>query len=152
MRSIEEMKEEFHLLGQILDKYLRVEKLPHDFGVGIELHSAEIHTVSTICIHGEISITDLARRAGITKGAVSQVITKLEKKGLVYKRTAPDNLSKSLVGPTELGRQAQKEHINFHMRHDKDLINHLANLPDNEFRVIQRLLKTMDKWMDTYLR
>lgn len=147
---MDDMREEFSLLGKLLDKYTRIEKQPQDFGVGFAIHPTEIHTVATLWATGEMSITDLAKDAAVTRGAMSQMITKLEKKGLVYKRTAPDNLSKTLVGPTELGEQAQQGHARFHAERDKEFIQYMAELPDDKFSTIREFLEIMNRWLDTY--
>ncbi|KAB1438826.1 MarR family transcriptional regulator [Pseudodesulfovibrio senegalensis] len=152
MRTMDDMRAEFSLLGKLLDKYTRIEKQPQDFGVGFTIHPTEIHTVATLWAAGEMSISELAKDAAVTRGAMSQMIAKLEKKGLVYKRTAPDNQSKTLVGPTELGKQAQEGHARFHAQRDKEFLQYMAKLPDDEYKTIREFLVTMNKWMDTYQR
>lgn len=151
MRTLEEMKDEFNLLGKVMEKYNHISKLPFDFGVGMPLYPSEIHTIATLCNQGSMSITELAETTGVTKGAISQLVTKLEKKKLVRKTPAPDNLSKSIITPTELGKKAQEGHMNFHKTHDEKFINAIASLSDAEYAVFRKLCRQMNSWMNTYL-
>ena len=61
----------------------QLEKTPRRFGTDEPLSSREIHIIEASGDNGEIfSVTDLARLLGITKGAVSQNLKKMEKRGL----------------------------------------------------------------------
>lgn len=151
MRTFEEMKIELCSLGDALEKYTQISKLPFDFGVGIPIFPSEIHTVAALCQQESMSITELAKSSGVSKAAMSQLVSRLEKKGLVYRETAPDNQSKQQVRPTKLGRKAQEGHMNYHMEHDRDFFSYIATLPDAEYKVFKELCSQMNQWMDTYL-
>lgn len=144
------MSEEFALLAQIFDKYAKISKIPLDFGVGILIYPGEIHTVARLCEHGEMSVTDMAKASGVTKGAMSQLVSRLEKKGLVYKKTAPDNLSKWLIYPTELGKRAQENHTVFHQERDANFVAYMRNLSATDYKVAKALFRQMDCWLKAY--
>ncbi|WP_250645536.1 MarR family winged helix-turn-helix transcriptional regulator [Salidesulfovibrio onnuriiensis] len=145
------MKNEFRTLGDALEKYVQISKLPFDFGVGIQIYPSEIHTVAALCEQGNMSITELARSSGVSKAAMSQLVSKLEKKGLVHREISPDNQSKQNVRPTELGRKAQEGHMKYHMEHDSEFFTYVAALPDTEYAVFKKFCRQMDRWMDNYL-
>lgn len=151
MRQLKDMKEEFNHLGEMFEKYVQISKRAFDFGVGITIYPSEIHAVAALCEHGSMSITELARNGGVSKAAMSQLVSKLEKKGLAYRETAPDNLSKQVVKPTELGQKAQENHLRFHEEHDREFLAFIASLPDGEYTVFKELCRQMNRWMDTYL-
>lgn len=152
MRSLKEMKNEFAHLGDTLNKFIMINKKPMDFGVGILINPSEIHAVAKLCDHGPMSLTELAERTFVSKGAVSQLVARLEKKGLVYRETAPDNQSKQILHPTELGKKAQKGHIEFHMNHDHEFFSYVASMPSGEYAVFRELCRQMNRWMDNYLK
>ena len=148
---MEEMQGDLELLTKTLFKFNRVSKMAMDFGVGVAIYPAEIHTVERLCKYGPMSITELAEATGVTKGAMSQMVSKMTRKGLVYRETAPDNQSKQAIIPTELGEKAQKGHMEFHMKHDKDFFAYIASLPDEEYAVFSKLCQNMEAWMNSYL-
>lgn len=151
MRKIEDTREEFHNLGKTLEKYVQISKLPFDFGVGISIYPSEIHALACLSENGSMSITDMARHCGVSKAAMSQLVSKLEKKGLVRRETAPDNLSRQMVIPTPLGEKAQQGHMKFHQEHDREFLDFVMRMPDSEYHVFKELCRQMNRWMDNYL-
>jgi len=74
------------LMEQIIYKYMQTETIQRNYGTNILITQVEIHTIEAIGNHDGISITELAENRHKTKGAVSQLIYKLVKKGLVKKQ------------------------------------------------------------------
>ena len=60
-------------------------------------------------------MTRLAEYMGVTKGAISQTITKLARKRLVRKTYAEDNVKEILLDLTDLGWTGFHSHEQFHM-------------------------------------
>ena len=87
----------------------------YSFGTGVLMHNKEIHTVQAIGRHPGINVTKLAKYAGVTKGAVSQTINKLVKKGLVRKTRILGNNKEVVLELTDLGRVGFQNHEKFHM-------------------------------------
>ena len=85
------------------------------FGTGVLMHTKEIHTVQAIGRRSGINVTKLAEQAGVTKGAVSQTINKLVRKGLVRKTHAPGNEKEVILELTDLGWVGFQNHEKFHM-------------------------------------
>ncbi len=152
MRTINDMRAEFHLLGKVLTKFVRISKDPHDFGVGEPLYPAEIHGLGALCEQGPMSLTELADTLTVTKGAASQLIARLEDKGLVRKEPDPANRSRLLLHTTPLGDQAQQAHLRFHAEHDQEFLSRLGSLSPEEYDTFSRICRWMDQWMDNYLR
>ena len=137
-------------LGNVLAKYALVDRKPMDFGVGVLLYPSEIHMVSRVDALDGVGVTELADAMGITKGAVSQLITRLEKKGLVAKETDPEHRARVLIRTTGLGRTASANHMEFHRNHDREFLDYLARLDEASYASVVRMAEEMDKWMDTY--
>jgi DNA-binding MarR family transcriptional regulator len=85
------------------------------FGTGVLMHTKEIHTVQAIGRHSGINVTKLAEYTGVTKGAVSQTINKLVRKGLVKKTHPPGNDKEVVLELTDLGQLGFQNHEKFHM-------------------------------------
>jgi DNA-binding MarR family transcriptional regulator len=85
-----------------------------DFGTGVPLYRSEIHTIETIGKNPGINVTRLADKMGVTKGAVSQMLTRLKKKKLIDKRRMPGSDKEVMIDLSDLGRRAFKNHELFH--------------------------------------
>ena len=137
-------------LARALEKYKRVEKIAHDFGVGETLYPSEIHMISTVATAGDVSITDLAEKFGNTKGAASQMVAKLVKRGFLEKSRDPVKKSRVLVTATPKGVRAHDHHMVHHAEHDKAFFTYLAKMNDEEYLVFDSLCRQMDLWMGSY--
>ena len=107
---------------QIMDKFDRAVMITESmhspslsFGTGVLMYRREIHTIQAIGRNPGINVTALAEYMGVTKGAVSQIIKKLNKKGLVRKTHATGNAKEAILELTDLGWIGFHNHEKFHM-------------------------------------
>ena len=61
----------------------------HDYGTGDALTMIESHTLSFIDDHPGTTVTELASFWSKTKGAISQIVSRLERYGLIEKKKKP---------------------------------------------------------------
>ena len=94
--------------------YMELDKKTRYYGTDVPIFYAEIHMLSTIARHPGIHVGGLADLLGITKGSVSEIIKKLERKALVLKETDHHNLSKLSLWLTEKGEKAHRNHMRYH--------------------------------------
>ncbi len=113
---------------------------------GIQLYRAEIHTIEAIGLNKGVNVTNLAVYMGVTKGAVSQMIGKLEKKKLIRRHFRDDNKQEVLLDLTKNGQIAFNEHSRFHSQHYQEMKKKLGNLSDDE---VELLLNTFHVIGDT---
>ncbi len=99
---------------RIINLFHRIEKQPKDFGTGELLYIGEVHTIVAVGRYPEINITELARKIGVTKGAVSQAIGKLEKRGYLKRIKDKNNEKHVLVELTDKGNIVSDEHDRIH--------------------------------------
>ena len=124
----------------------QLEKTPRRFGTNEPLSSREIHIIEASGDNGEIfSVTDLARLLGITKGAVSQNLKKMEKRGLTTKIQDPQNNSRSIVKLTSKGKTAYYAHKHWHETMDGGFKAYFMELSDEK---VDFLLDFIDKAED----
>jgi DNA-binding MarR family transcriptional regulator len=116
------MKDTSAIYEEILEKLEKIIMLTESmhtpslsFGTGKLMHTKEIHTIQAIGRYPGINVTRLAEQMGVTKGAVSQTISKLVKKGLVRKRQIFGNRKEVVLELTDLGWIGFKNHEKFHM-------------------------------------
>ena len=75
----------------------------HDYGQGIPLTMMEVHALTYIEDQHDVTITDLSQIWHKTKSALSQVITHLEREGLLTKSRKEGNAREVRLELTELG-------------------------------------------------
>jgi len=104
------------LLGDLMENMIAADSQPMDFDTGHILHRAEIHTIDAIGRKDGLNLTQLAEDLGVTKGAASQMISKLVNKGLVSKTTAPEARREVVLELTGLGWRGYQAHQRLHGR------------------------------------
>lgn len=152
MRTFEEMMPVFKNLGKAMAKYSVIDRRAFNFGVGVDLYPAEIHMITVVESLDEAGVTELAEELSITKGAVSQLVAKLVKKGLLIKESNPEHGARVIIRTTTLGSTASKNHLAFHEDHDRDFLKYLSELDDASYEAIHKMSKKMNLWMDNYLK
>lgn len=101
------------LLYQFVDMFSNYENTARDYGGNNYFTMNEIHVLSAIAKNPGIFSSTLAEQRRRSKGFISQIVTKLEKYGCVYKQSdAKDNKKKGLY-PTERGLVLAKSHDDF---------------------------------------
>lgn len=118
-------------IGESLLKYVHLSKdferttknygLKESFGLNIQLNHMEIHMLAEIWKHPGISAQELAEIFNRTKGAVSQILKRLNNEGLIIKRENPQNARFNNLYATELGIAACKNHA----QHEESLFESL---------------------------
>lgn len=79
-------------------------RTPHEFG-DTALYGAEVHVLETIGKNSGITATDIVNDMQVTKGAISQIVSKLRGKGLVQKSSKTGNVRIHELYVTEKGMQ-----------------------------------------------
>ena len=103
-----------HRLADLADRYQQVGqdyyKALRDYGTGDLYTSTEVHMVTRIEENPGITASKIAEDTLRTKSAVSQMIAKLEAKGLVYREKDPDNGKQYFLYVTEKGNHLSMCH------------------------------------------
>ena len=105
------------MLG-ITTRFNELERTCCKFGTDVDIHRAEIHTIMGIYLNEGIHVGGLAEVLGVTKGSVSELLRRLERKGLVYKAKDPLKMTRINVYLTEKGKTAHNHHLHYHEKLD----------------------------------
>ncbi len=95
---------------RIVNKVTEIDGQTRKYGTNEWLHEAEIYMIKSIKENEGIHVIGISELLGITKGAVSQIIKKLEKKNMIIKAVDPNNLSKLNLRLTAEGEIAYRHH------------------------------------------
>lgn len=98
---------------RIINHYNCFANKARNYGTDVTLYPSEIHLIDAIGLEGNMTTTRLASTLGITKGGVSQTITKLMTKGLVTKSEG-DGINEVYISLSDKGRTAYQGHRKLH--------------------------------------
>jgi DNA-binding MarR family transcriptional regulator len=112
------MKNELQILIDqflnILHLYSVISRKPKDYGTGDYLYFTETHTITVVGDSGEINMTGLAEKMGVTRGAISQTIRKLVTKGLIIKSNQRNNRKEMFLSLSKKGDIVYRGQESFH--------------------------------------
>lgn len=114
---------------------------PRDYGIGYLMTEVEVHTLGFILDQEGIAATQLAMYTNRTKGAISQLISKLEAKGLVKRVNEPNNKRMYRLYLTPEGHRACEIHRAYDRAGMLDMINEM--LQDCTMEEIEGFFKVM---------
>ncbi len=137
--------------GRMINKFNYIEKIPRDFGTGKLLYPSEIHLIETIGKTPGINVTELAKRHGISKAAISQKLKKLEKKDLVERFKDSENEKSVLLKLTTEGKIVFKGHERFHSKMDSGIIQKISEMPPAKRKDFERILDEINRYADSFI-
>lgn len=117
------------------------DKKPRPFGTKHSLYQSEIHFIDAVEPGDGITVSNVARKLGITKGAVTQIANKLVNKGLVEKYKKQGNKKEVYIKLTGEGEIAYENHRLFHKELNDKMIAYLDTLNTEQ---VQGLIGFMD--------
>jgi len=151
------MSMQFTRRAQISYTFLRVmtklAELDHQarrYGTDQSLYHAEIHMIKAIKENEGIHVTGIADMMGVTKGAVSQIIQKLKRKGMIEADADPKNLSRLVLRLTPKGETAYQNHEMLHKSFDALFHKELDKASDEEKEFLARFLHSLEQEIDAY--
>jgi len=79
----------------------------------------------------------------VTKGAVSEILKKLERKALVIKEIDDLNLSRYSLSLTEKGKKAHSNHMYYHSILNSMVEDELQNASEHELEFLSNFLSSL---------
>ncbi|AFC29348.1 MarR family transcriptional regulator [Paenibacillus mucilaginosus 3016] len=134
-----------HHLGRLFLQLQRLERKPRIFGDAGPLTPSEIHTIDAIGMDGTLLMSELAARLGVTKGAVTQIFSRLEAKELVIRAPHPEDSRAVLVSLTDKGRSAYRAHEEVHRQFYEELSTELG---EEEIRIFEQCIQKLIRFME----
>jgi len=135
---------------RVVIKISELDRRTRYYGTDQPLYEAEIHMIKSIKENEGIHVTGLADMLGVTKGAVSQIIMKLEHKGMISKDTDPRNLSRLVLRLTSKGETAYLHHEKLHQKYDGLFNAVLENATEENKAFLKSFLNSLDEQIDTF--
>jgi DNA-binding MarR family transcriptional regulator len=122
---------------------MELDKKTRYYGTDVPIFHSEIHVIKAIAEHPCIHVGGLADVLGVTKGAVSEILKKLERKALVIKEVDDLNLSRYSLSLTEKGKKAHKNHMHYHAILNSIVENELQNTTEAEVEFLSNFFSAL---------
>jgi DNA-binding MarR family transcriptional regulator len=147
MNDLHELRISYSLL-RVVYKFLEIDKETSYYGTDVPLFCSEVHMLKAIKQNEGIHVTGLANIQKVTKGAVSQMIMKLEKKGLIRKEKDINNQSKLVLKLTDKGELACSNHEKFHENIDVMVNEIVKDASEENIRFFKDTLVTLENKLE----
>lgn len=125
---------------KVVNMYNRFDKLDIEFIPNIKVSHTEAHLLDLMNKNPLKKVSELATLFGVTKGAVSQQIKKMEKRGLISRVRHNDNYREVFIELTENGKKVVETHTKFHDIIFEYFAATLDGLTDEKKQLINNLL------------
>ncbi len=136
---------------RLINLYISAEGTPQNYGGDTLLSRAEIHTLEVVGNNPGLSVTELARRQGISKSAVSQMLARLEAKYLVVHVNAPGSGRDTTIELSSAGRTAYENHAAGHRSLYHTLEKRLQTLPAKTLEEVASLLRDIEFYLKDWI-
>lgn len=135
---------------RITNKMNKMKNIPLSFDGTELINTAAIHLIDMIGKHEEWNLTEIADAMGVTKGATSQMASKLEAKDLIIKAKNTGNDKDIKFCLTEEGRKVYDGHEKLHEELYSKISKILEEFTDKDIKKIMKALNQIDQCMSKY--
>ncbi len=119
------------------------EQREHFYGTDVPIYNAEIHLLRAINEAEITTVSALSEALRVTKGAVSQLATKLYDKGLLHKTQDQNNLSRFNLSLSEKGKSACAHYAQLFSSFDQAVDDLLAKAPEDNKLFLNQFLASI---------
>ena len=115
---------------------------------GVDFFPSEVHLMLVVQDRVGTNATRIAQELGVTKGAVSQSMSRLEEKGVLNKSRDPENKNELTLTFTPLGKRA----LDHYRRRTRGVFNGaralLDGYPPHHRQAVEAFLKEVEKGLE----
>lgn len=134
--TFSEMMETLYEVSRYIASY---ESVPRKYGTEDELYMVEAHTINLIGDKTQTTITQLTEYTNKTKGAISQMVDKLVKKGMVKKRRNPLDNREVVIELSEKGQIVYQYHKELDKVEYRSILNRLEQFSTEDLLMYTKI-------------
>ncbi|MFW9971740.1 MAG: MarR family winged helix-turn-helix transcriptional regulator [Candidatus Odinarchaeota archaeon] len=137
------MMENKELIHKILETITRITSHAQKRVVTYDktkLYPSEIHLLMSIHAGQDTNVTKIANHIGLTKGAISQTLARLKKKGIIDKNSDKQKKNELHITFTEKGEKIMQHIIEMRNSLISKYLNYVNLLNENDKQVISKFL------------
>lgn len=144
------LKSFLHKIYNISSRVQQIRSTDIMLNAGTKLNTAALSTLDVISQNPDKNMSEISIIMGITKGAVSQMALKLEKKRLIEKNKSEHNDKNYFITLTPKGAEALDEYYLMHDRLYHGMSEVLSHYQKDEIETIWKFLCQTNQFMDSY--
>ena len=137
---------------KMMNQMNRLESRPRLFGTDVPIYRSEIHTITAIGDNPGRNVTELAEILGIAKPSVTEIVQKIEGKGLIERYKLPANRKEVRIRLTRKGVTAYQGHIEYHTDMYTNIYAHMERVPAKALHEFKIALDEINAFLDTEIR
>lgn len=140
------MSQDRALVDKILDSIAILNSLDKKRVIthqGQKLHPSEIQLLMFLYHIQDTNITAIAKEMGLTKGAISQTLSRLEKKGIISKEMYPEKKNELHVRFTKEGDQLMALLNKGKKSLERKYLRYIKSLSEKDKQVVSEFLDKM---------
>lgn len=145
-----ERKDIYITAYRLINKYNAKTKQPKTFGTAEPVCGSETQIMDVLANEGDVTASQIANILGITKGAVSQTLSKLQKKGLISREAVGDGGNIVYIRLSEAGKEIL---VNYYAYRDCRLRKVIATaqaLPKESADAVLYMMEAFEEALDQY--
>ena len=139
------------LIIRVNKKFNELESLSIDIGNGEKLYPSELHILDAVGNNYANTVTDLSKKFGITKGAVSQVVNKLFDKGFLNK-DRKSGLKEIILSPSNNGWKAFEIMADLHNKLEDEFFVNMGTVESEKVDSFIEIMEKFEEFLDNFLR
>ncbi len=132
-------------MERVIHKYLKNEEIRRCYGTDCLLTRKEIHTIQLVGDNPGLNLRSLAAHHGVTKGAASQMVSRLCEKGFLERRASERSLAEIALVLTPKGEQALRGHEIYHTRADSLWRTALQDMNQQDIAAVEKFLAAIER-------
>ncbi len=140
------------LILRITKKFNELEKMSIDIGSDEKLYPSELHVIDSVANNYGNSVTEMSKKFGITKGAVSQVVNKLFDKGFLKKDKKLGNSKEIVLSLTEKGWKAFYIMDEVHKQMEEEFFSYMDDIEEEKLESFIEIMGKIEEFIDTFLK
>ncbi len=135
-------------IRRVINRLIFLEKRSVFQQRGLRLHPSEIHLMQVIKEQPDLNAGEMAQKLGVSNGAVSQTLARLERKGVITKAKDPALKNRVTAIFTASGSAAIKRFEEERASAMGSFSNYLAGLSERDKKVIEGFLSHIEEFLD----
>ncbi|MBN1531991.1 MAG: MarR family transcriptional regulator [Spirochaetes bacterium] len=139
------------LLMRLVNKYKRLDSRALEYGTGDFLYPAEIHVIEAIGKNQGSTVNEICLKFGVTKGAISQIVNKLLRKGLIDKTRNPEYHKEIILTLTKRGKRAFEGHERLHGLMDAELYRYVSDFQKEDMKRFEEFLSRIETHIGKFI-
>lgn len=132
-------------IRRVINGFMFLEKRSVFQEGALQLYPSEIHLMQVVNEGPDLNAGQMARKLGISNGAVSQTLARLEKKGAIHRTRDPALKNKVTVTFTESGRRAFDGFEKKQTSAQKAFSDYLTGLSPTDRRVVNGFISHLEE-------